>query len=498
MIEQEIKLIAPPGFHMPDLGGIEGVAPGPVERQELKATYYDTPDLRLARWGASLRYRTGEGAPRWTLKLPSDDNGPGLSRTELEFSGPASTVPAEAARLVRAYVRSSTLGRVARLTTRRDRIELQDELGMPRAVVCDDEVSVYDSRRLTARFREVEVEAVGAADTALLEAAAERLRAAGASAGEPVPKVVRALGMAVVQLPEVPLVQLGDGATAGDVVRAAIANSVTRLLQHDPGVRLGDDMEQVHQARVATRRLRSDLRTFRSLIDEQWGLELRERLKWLADLLGAVRDRDVLLERLTRQVAQVASLPADKRAGRALLGRLEAEQAATRQALLVGMDSAQYVDLLEALLAASAAPVLAPEADQPAKPPLALLVRKSLKHIDAAVAALSSPTIDEELHNVRIRAKRVRYAAEAASPVWGKPAKRLAGAMADVQGVLGDLQDAVVTEEWLRRAGRGSVAQSFLAGELVALQKLAMATSRASFADVWKRASSSKLRTWLR
>lgn len=496
-VEQEIKLIAPPGFHMPVLDGIDGVVPAPVERQELKATYYDTPDLRLARWGVSLRYRTGEGAPRWTLKLPSNDSGPGLSRTELEFTGSASTVPADAARLVRAYVRSSALGRVARLTTRRDRVELQDELGIPRAVVSDDEVSVYDSRRLTARFREVEVEAVGAVDTALLEKTAERLRAAGASAGEPVPKVVRALGMAVVQLPEVPLVQLGDDATAGEVVRAAIANSVARLMQHDPGVRLGDDMEQVHQARVATRRLRSDMRTFRTLIDEQWGSELRDRLKWLADLLGAVRDRDVLLERLRRQIGQVATLPADRRAGRALVARLEGEQAATRQALLGGMDSTQYIDLLESLLAASAAPVLVPEADQPAKPALALLVRKSLKHVDEAVGALSSPPVDEELHNVRIRCKRVRYAAEAAQPVWGKPAKRLAGAMADVQTVLGDLQDAVVTEEWLRRAGRGSVAQSFIAGELVAMQKVAMMASRASFDGVWKRASSSKLRKWL-
>lgn len=495
-LEREIKMIAPPGFHLPDLNGMaEGITATKLENQELKATYYDTPDLRLARWGVSLRYRTGEGAPRWTLKLPSDLAGPGLARTEFEFEGRPAPVPAAAANLVRAYVRNSALGRVARLTTRRQRVEVQDELGIVRAIVCDDEVSVYDARRLTARFRELEVEAVAGGHD-VLEAVAERLRQAGASAGEPIPKVVRALGPAVVEAPEVPLVVLGEDATAGEVVRAAIARSVSKLLQHDPGVRLGGDIEQVHQARVATRRLRSDLRTFRSLVDEEWATGLRAQLSWLADLLGAVRDLDVLLERLEAEVAGVAK--ADQRAGRGLLARLEAEQGQARAALLVAMDSSQYVDLLEVLLSAAGAPVLTPEAEQPAKATLTTLVRKSFKHVQEAVAVVTEPPVDEDLHNVRIRAKRARYAAEAAEPVWGKPARQLASAVAGVQTVLGDLQDAVVTEEWLRRSGRASIAQAFVAGELVNMQHTAMAASRAAFPRAWKKASASKLRTWLR
>ncbi len=77
--------------------------------------------------------------------------------------------------------------------------------------------------------------------------------------------------------------------------------------------------------------------------------------------------------------------------------------------------------------------------------------------------------MDEDLHNVRIRAKRARYAAEAAAPVWGKPARKLASAVAGVQTVLGDLQDAVVTDAWLRRVSddQVSVAEAFVAGELV-------------------------------
>jgi CHAD domain-containing protein len=495
-VEREVKLLAPPGFVVPDL---DGVAPGitavPLTPQSLEATYYDTPDLRLARSGASLRYRTGEGAPRWTLKLPKAAGGPGLVRTELEFEGEESAVPAEAASLARAYVRTSTLGRVARLSTIRQRIELQDELGVARAVLSDDEVSAYDDGGLTDAFREIEVESLAGGDH-LLEPTAELLVRAGAAAGDPRSKVGRALGAAASAPADVPCPKLGKRATAGDTVRAAICASVARLLRHDAGVRLGDDIENVHQARVATRRMRSDLRTFRSVLDEAWANDLRTQLSWLADLLGAVRDLDVLDERLHRQADDLAD--DDRPAAGEILERLDVERAEARRVLLAAMDSDRYVELLDTLVAAAVAPVLTPEAEQPARTVLAQLVRKSQKHVDNAVAALTKPSVDEELHNVRIRAKRARYAADAAAPVWKKPARKLASAMASVQSVLGDLQDAVVAEQWLRGNGRASIAQSFVAGELVAMQHAAMAASRRDFPRVWRAASSSKLRSWLR
>src|SRR4029453_8392336 len=91
---------------------------------------------------------------------------------------------------------------------------------------------------------------------------------------------------------------LGPDASAGDAVRRAIALSVIRLIRHDPVVRLDVDPEGVHQARVATRRLRSDLRTFRPLLDEEWSTTLRDELRWLARALGDAPGGDVLLSRL--------------------------------------------------------------------------------------------------------------------------------------------------------------------------------------------------------
>ncbi len=128
------------------------------------------------------------------------------------------------------------------------------------------------------------------------------------------------------------------------------------MIRHDPGVRLGDDPEHVHQARVGTRRLRSDLRTFRSLLDGEWVTEMRTELGWAAAALGEVRDADVLTERMQ---ARIAALPAaDARPGAALLRRLATQRDAARARLLEVLNSDRYVALLDALSQAAADPPL--------------------------------------------------------------------------------------------------------------------------------------------
>ena len=189
-----------------------------------------------------------------------------------------------------------------------------DDEGAVLAEVVDDEVSVLQGRKVAVRFREVEAEVTGKAPDGLLDGLVARLRAAGAGPPDPTSKVKRALGPVADGLPDLVEEPLGRHPTAADVIRQAITRSVLRLLAHDPGVRLGDDPEDVHQARVATRRLRSDLRTFRDLLDADWAQGLRDRLKVVAGALGAVRDADVLLERLHRQLDDLPV--ADRGAGR--------------------------------------------------------------------------------------------------------------------------------------------------------------------------------------
>jgi inorganic triphosphatase YgiF len=277
MREREVRLSAPGGFRTPAFGEPMGLVPAAQPASRFQTSYFDTPDLRLARWGCSLRHRTGEG---WTVRLPSGGRGPLLVRSEHVFDpgGEMGRIPDAALDLVHAYVRDAPVRAVVRLRTVRHVTRLDNLEGTPMADLVLDEVSVLDHNRVMERFREIEVETTPATPTETLDVILEALKGAGAQPSDNQSKYARALGSRATQAPEVAVVRPGAEATAGDVVRYAIASSVDRYLRHEPSVRVAEDPEAVHQARVATRRLRSDLRTFGPLVDEQWTNAIRQEL----------------------------------------------------------------------------------------------------------------------------------------------------------------------------------------------------------------------------
>ncbi len=490
MLEREIKLAAAPSFRLPRFdAAADGLIQEARQERVQRSTYYDTPDLRLARWGASLRYRDTDG---WTVKLPTSDTGALLVRHEARFDGDAKEPPEAAVDLVRAYVRTGTLAPVTRLKTLRRSVLVKDADGAPVVEVVDDEVSIMDGRRLAARFRELEVEALGDTPDELVERLVAVLRAAGAGEPDPTPKYIRALGPRATQPPEVAVADLVSGATAGAVVRQAFATSVIRLLRHDPIIRLDTDPEGVHQSRVATRRLRSDMRTFASLLDPVWAANLVEDLRWLGATLGEARDTDVLLARLKGRVELLEQ--GDTRAVARLLDQLAAAREAARRELLSTLRSRRYSEVLDRLVEAANAPTMLLEADLPAATVLPGLLATPWKKLRHAVRALGDPPADEELHAVRIRAKRLRYAAEAVAPLMGKDAREVAEAAAGLQDVLGEHNDAVVAGRWLRSSvsRSRSVRTAFVAGELAGLERWAASESR----DLWKAAWKRLKRRW--
>ena len=269
--------------------------------RHLEAIYYDTAEFGLVRNRITLRYRSGEDGPPWTVKLPEASSGVALRRREVSFDGAPGRVPPQAANLVRAYTRSRPLVRVARLKTDRTPVEIRGPDGGRLAEITDNRVAVYGERgRRTGSFREIEVEihAQGRAGRRLMRAAIGRLVAAGCRAEPPIPKVLRALGQPASGPPDVVVPPIGADETVSTLIRYATSRSVTQILRHDPGVRLGEDPEDVHQFRVATRRLRSDLRTFAPLLDPEPAGEVRGRLRQLGAKAGAARDTDVLADRL--------------------------------------------------------------------------------------------------------------------------------------------------------------------------------------------------------
>jgi CHAD domain-containing protein len=500
-VEREAKLVAPADLEMPSL---EGLAPNvrafrlPVVH--LDATYFDTSDLRLARSGITLRYRSGEKGPAWTVKLPEEaDQESDLVRTEIRFEGPPDHVPASATDLVLASTRKEALRPVARLSTTRRPVHILDEGNHLLVEVVDDTVSVSRQQLPTTQFREVEVElhATGSRGLRVLGAAVARLVDVGCVAGSPIPKLVRALGEAATLPPDVVVPPLAKDATVVDLVRHATARSVAQIIRHDPGARLGVDPENVHKLRVATRRLRSDLHSFKSLLDLARVDPVRAELRWLGGVVGAVRDIDVLTARLTENIDALPGI--DELGVQRVMDALEEEGGAARAAMLVALRGARYLHLLDTLVELAAEPPFAETVKLTSKKSHKIarkIIGKPWRSVVDAVDALGDDPADARLHEVRILAKRSRYAAEATAPLLGPPAARFASAVSELQTVLGDHQDTVVAELWLQKSLAANPSGCETVHRLIALERSQRVALRGEWRAAWLKASSKAERSF--
>lgn len=235
--------------------------------------------------------------------------------------------------------------------------------------------------------------------------------------------------------------------TVETVLSDALAADLDRLVSHEPIVRAGTDTEGVHQARVAVRRLRTELAAFAPVLRPSPARTLLTEAKWLGRLLGDVRDLDVLAERISS--SSVLS-PAQAAPLLALLAR---QREPLNTSLLEGFDSGRYGRLVRSLRRAAADPPVIPAAAE-ADPARWLLpqVVESLAEMESVAAALSIAPRARDLHELRIRARAARYAASVAA-AFGPPALgRLAKRLSRVQTVLGDLNDADRALSWLQRA----------------------------------------------
>ena len=281
-----------------------------------------------------------------------------------------------------------------------------------------------------------------------------------------------------------------------DIVRMAVASAVARIDANEPVLWTERDPEAVHQARVATRRLRSDLGTLRDFVDADWALGLRAELRWFGAELGAVRDIEVLGERLTLHAGLLPE--AQARAARGAIRRLEADHTTARTDLLRALRQPRYAQLHRALHEALTRPRLAPAAGLRARHALPGAIRPTWRRLRRAVDHLGPVPSDPALHQARILAKRARYAAELAIPVFGRRARDFAGALTRVQDVLGEHQDAVVADRWVAKtAPECNAPEAYALGMLAELERGLAVRARASLAGAWDVASAPALRTWL-
>ena len=238
------------------------------------------------------------------------------------------------------------------------------------------------------------------------------------------------------------------------------------MLAHLPVDRSGLDAGHLYQRlvvrlemRVATRRARSALQAFGGIIDRDATRPLCAELKWLATELGAARDGEVMLERLT---ADLAAIPPALVAGPVqarITDCFTAELARAGQSALAALDGQRYLRLLDALDALLADPPLTPRAERTAGKVLAKPVRRAARRLQRALAAVpGAEDRDAAIHEARKTAKRARYAAEAAVPALGRTASRQAAQAKELQQLLGDHHDSRwVLAAWGSRETRARV-----------------------------------------
>jgi CHAD domain-containing protein len=267
---------------------------------------------------------------------------------------------------------------------------------------------------------------------------------------------------------------------ARDHILALMREQVEAIRAHEPGTRAGADPEQLHKMRTAVRRLRAILGAAREMFDPEWLAGLRTELDWLGTLLGDLRDLDVFRQHLRAELSSLKS--AGRVEGRTLLDRLDAQRARARAGLLAALDGARYIKLLDRLNKAIVHPRVVTAALS-----LPAIAAGQFRKLRKAVKALPKRPSDDDLHAVRIKVKRARYAAELAQTMIGRPAKRFVARAKKLQDILGEHQDAAVAEERLRAlVGRdGGRPERLLAGKLVTRQQARRLAAQMDFFEQW-------------
>jgi CHAD domain-containing protein len=458
--EIETKFDVAPDFAIPRLDSFAGKR-GRVEVDvvRLASTYHDTTDHTLLSFRITLRRRLGDVDTGWHLKIPAAQG-----RTELRWPPEGEEPPAELVELLGPMLRGRPLHRSVTINTARTRHRLIAADGTLLAEVAEDDVRAVDEGGgvRAGRWHEIEVELGGGGSPDLLSAVGKALLRAGAEPSSSRSKLARAV---------VGIGNEGLGAprtSAGAVLVDYLSSQADAIVAGHFAIH-GHGEDAVHKTRVACRRTRSTLRTFGDFFDEQQALALEEELKWYADVLGQVRDAEVLRARLG---AAVSELPSELALGD-VAGRIDehlgAEHTERAVQLRAAMASERYAALLAEVVRWRSDPPFTAAAGRPAETlqdVVTRMRRRLRKRVSRATKPTSSP---EELHRARKTGKRTRYAAEA-TPAKGN--EEIVDHTTALQDILGEYQDSVVATAVLRRLAADAPAEAaFSYGVLVARER---------------------------
>lgn len=509
-VEKELKLSAGDDFELEALLAALGAVAQVRELglRTMRDTYMDTRSRSLARAGLSARHRrVGRKASlqvKPVLLIPELV----LQRVELGTPLRRGEDPGRALRRLVQGELPITLRGVPRpeveLRSRRRVYHVEHPAGCVAELSVDQSTALRPGTRRGQTFYEVELELQGE-DGPGFDALVEAVRAVPGLSPAGISKHRRALGLL-----ELPVYQPKAGVppftvlTPSDVAARLVCRTHWRNVRsYEPGTRVGLDLEYLHKMRVSTRRLRAALTTFACCFDARTLDYLQRNLRWLAAVLGEVRDLDVQLYQLEERRRLLGPEPA---AGwQTLRGVLQGRWEQARQRLLVALDSPRYQRLCQR----------APEAFSPAprrrnghpgRRPVALLaeelVGKRVRQVRKAAkrCTRAADPEPEKVHALRIRGKKLRYAAEAFAGLYGEEFKARIKGLAGFQDVLGLFNDNIVNgelavdllQEALGAEGGAPGEYLYVLGQLQGAAVVGAGAAKAEVADAFAAAGGQK------
>lgn len=496
-IEHELKFDSGDSFELPVVIGLVVMSDHSLS---LDATYWDTADQRLLARGITLRHRSASDGSEdgWTLKVAVGSEHSGLlTRAEITSSGPSAEPPVTLTTCVRLMVDPAALVPIARIETDRRVRRIGAGVLSPSIEVAEDVVRSEVAGTHGPSFRQVEVELLKPGGADELGAMAQALAEAGLRPSAFRSKLARVLDIHA-GVPADKPAQIDADTSIGDFVPALLSATTTQLIESDLPVRVGKDPEAVHRARVATRRLRSDLHTLRPILARSEVDRLRDELSWLGDLLGGVRDLDVLTVRLSDSLGARTELHTP--AALEIVERLTDQRDFRSGLLRSAMTGDRYFGLIADLERFAACPPFSDGVKKKtaASDVMVRLARRSWRTTATNAAKIGRHPTDEALHRLRKDVKGSRYTAEAARKTI-PGSKGFIRGLVDVQDHLGELHDVVVTMDWLAgNVERFTPETAFVAGILHA----EMADRRDDFRNTWRaswdRADRRSQRRWMR
>ncbi len=506
-------------------GALDGVETGNERIVEVEDRYVDTAYGALAQAGFAARLRREDGgAVSVTVKStsrdrPASDGGDGVGddpsalSQRIEIEGPADERvdpdlwPASAAReLINEIRDGARLRTLFTINQRRERRTLALDDGPVQVTL--DWVAVFRGARPLASFSVLEVEAANGSGAGLARLAG-LVEASGYVTPEPRSKeeiarlyVAQAAEDPAHRLPVVPAspgIRVDD--SLGEAGRKVLRMHLARMLAFEAGTRSGEDIEDLHKMRVATRRMRAAWRVFdgayRPKVQRRYVAELRS----IASALGEVRDIDVLLEHLDGHIARLPA--AGQEAMEPLRGAWRRQREVARGRLMARLDSKQYREFVEDYLDFTESPGAGEVLTPMGQPSLVrdtagsriLAAYERVRAYETIITWADVPT----LHALRIEGKRLRYTLEYFAEVLPVTSRKLIGGVTEMQDHLGLLNDADVaartTREWLNvNAPFLPAASREAIGLYLDSREADMERLRRSFRPLWRRMTGAAFR----